>query len=226
MADGAHARYRLALRYSKSLESSGVKESIVRSRLNANVSQAAPRDEAVRKDDMSKKAVFCIATNLLQAGSIVEQLEDAGFSNSDVSVLYPDDSGTRDFAHEHSTKAPEGATAGAGTGGVLGGALGWLVGAGALAIPGAGPFIAAGPILAALSGAAVGGAMGGVTGALVGMGIPEFEAKRYDGKVRAGNFLISVHTEGSDDRSRAKDIFNRAKADHISSTGESSAKGR
>jgi hypothetical protein len=135
-------------------------------------------------------------------------------------ALFPDRQGTRDFAHEQSTKAPEGATAGAGTGGVLGGALGWLVGAGALAIPGLGPFIAAGPILAALSGAAVGAAVGGVTGALVGMGIPEYEAKQYEGKIRGGNILVSVHTEDAEQRRLAKDVFERAGAKDVRTTGE------
>jgi hypothetical protein len=170
---------------------------------------------------MSKQAVFCIATSDVQAERIVAEMKTAGFSNNDISVLFPDKKGTRDFAHEKNTKAPEGATTGAGAGGVLGGGLGWLVGIGALAIPGVGPFIAAGPIMAALGGAAVGAAVGGITGALVGMGIPELEAKRYEGKLQQGNILISVHTEDADDRSRAKDIFKRAGAEDISSTGES-----
>src|SRR4030095_13155260 len=118
-------------------------------------------------------------------------------SPNDISVLFPDKSGTRDFAHEQNTKAPEGAAAGAGTGGILGGALGWLVGIGTLAIPGLGPFIAAGPIMAALSGAAAGAALGGITGALLRMGIPEYEAQRYEGKLKEGNILISVHTKDS-----------------------------
>jgi hypothetical protein len=130
------------------------------------------------------KAVFGIARSESQAVAIVERLRAAGFSNNDISVLFPDRTGTKDFAHEQHTKAPEGAAAGAGTGGVLGGALGWLVGIGALAIPGLGPFIAAGPIMAALSGAAAGAALGGLTGALIGMGIPEYEAKRYEGKIK------------------------------------------
>src|SRR5580704_2726791 len=125
---------------------------------------------------MSKKSVFCIATSRAQAEEIVEELKDAGFSNNDVSVLFPDKGTTRDFAHEKHTKAPEGIATGAGTGGVVGGALGWLAGIGALAIPGAGPFIAAGPILAALSGAAVGATVGGIAGGLIGLGIPEIEA--------------------------------------------------
>src|SRR5947208_4229453 len=145
-----------------------------------------------------KKAVFCIAKNQTQAEAIVGQLKIEGFSNNDISVLFPDKSGTKDFAHEKNTKAPEGATTGAGTGGVLGGVLGWLAGGGALAIPGVGPFIAAGPIAAALSGAAVGAGTGGIIGALVGLGIPEYEAKRYEGKLREGNILISVHSHNAE----------------------------
>src|SRR5690349_13285938 len=133
-------------------------------------------------------SVFCIASEA-QAQDIVNRLKAANFSNNDISVLFPDRSGTKDFAHEHQTKAPEGAATGAGTGAVLGGTLGWLAGIGALAIPGLGPFVAAGPIAAALSGAAMGGAVGGVAGALVGLGIPEYEAKRYEGKVREGAIL-------------------------------------
>src|SRR5438105_3829423 len=169
------------------------------------------------------KAVFCIAKNLVQAEAIVDGLRNAGFSNNDISVLFPDKHGTQDFAHEHHTKAPEGAATGAGTGVVLGGALGWLAGIGALAIPGVGPFIAAGPIMAALSGAAVGGAVGGIAGALIGMGIPELEAKRYEGKLKQGNILLSVHAEDSDEISRAKKIFETAGAQDICTTGESSA---
>lgn len=166
------------------------------------------------------KAVFCIARSEAQAISIVERLKAAGFSSNDISVLCPDKAGTKDFAHEQHTKAPEGAATGAGAGGVLGGALGWLVGIGALAIPGLGPFIAAGPIMAALSGAAAGAALGGLTGALIGMGIPEYEAKRYEGKVKDGNVLISVHAEDSTERNRAKTIFEEAGAEDISYTEE------
>jgi len=166
------------------------------------------------------KAVFGIARSEAQAITIVERLRAAGFSNNDISVLCPDKVGTRDFAHEQHTKAPEGAATGAGTGGVLGGALGWMVGIGALAIPGLGPFIAAGPIMAALSGAAAGAALGGVTGALIGFGIPEYEAKRYEGKLKEGNLLISVHTDDSTERDRAKTIFEEAGAEDISYTEE------
>src|SRR5512147_1899448 len=159
---------------------------------------------------MSKKSVFCIATSRNQAERIVEQLKNANFSNNDISVLFPDKETTRDFAHEKNTKAPEGAVTGAGTGGVIGGALGWIAGIGALAIPGVGPFIAAGPILAALSGAAVGATVGGIAGGLIGMGIPELEAKRYEGKIKEGNILISVHTDNGKEVDRAKEIFKLA----------------
>ena len=169
-----------------------------------------------------KKAVMCIVQNQNQAESVVGQLQSAGFANSDISVLFPNKSGTKDFAHEHNTKAPEGAIAGAGAGGVLGGALGLLAGIGALAIPGLGPFIAAGPLLAALSGAAAGATVGGITGALIGMGIPEIEAKRYEGKIKGGNLLISVHTETGDEQKRAETIFKTARAEDICSTSEAS----
>ena len=171
---------------------------------------------------MSKKSVFCLATSRNQAEQIVDRLKTANFSNNDISVLFPDKETNRDFAHEKNTKAPEGAITGAGTGGALGGALGWLVGIGALAIPGVGPFIAAGPIMAALSGAAIGAAAGGVTGALIGMGIPELEAKRFEGKIKDGNILISVHAESSDEITRAKDIFKQAGAKDICTSGEAS----
>ena len=169
---------------------------------------------------MSKTSVFCIANSESQAINIVDRLKSASFSNNDISVLFPDKTGTKDFAHEQHTKAPEGATTGAVSGGVLGGALGWLAGIGALAIPGVGPFIAAGPIMAALGGAAVGGTVGGITGALIGLGIPEYEAKRYEGKIREGNILISVHSDNRAETKRAKEIFEQAGAKDISSTGE------
>ena len=167
-----------------------------------------------------KKAVFCIAKTQTQAEAIVGQLKMEGFSNNDISVLFPDKSGTKDFAHEQHTKAPEGATTGGAVGLGVGAVLGWLAGIGSLAIPGVGPFIAAGPIMGALGGAAVGGATGGIIGALVGLGIPEYEAKRYEGKVRSGNILISVHTDNAYERTRAKSIFERANAEDISITGE------
>jgi hypothetical protein len=169
---------------------------------------------------MAAKAVFGIAKNEEQATHIVNALKEAGFSSDDVSVLLPDRAGSRDFAHEHHTKAPEGAAAGAVAGGVMAGVLGWLAGIGSIAIPGVGPLIAAGPIMAALSGAAAGGAVGTLAGALVGLGIPEYEAKQYEGKVKNGNILISVHTEDSKERSIAKEIFERAHAEDVSYTGE------
>lgn len=168
------------------------------------------------------KAVFCIIKDETGASNIVGELKSAGFSNNDISVLMPDKGGTRDFAHTHSTKAPEGAATGAGAGGVVGATLGWLAGIGSLAIPGVGPFIAAGPIMAALSGAAVGAAVGGISGALIGLGIPEFEAKRYEGKVKGGNILVSVHSDNSEETKRAKQIFERAGAEDISTSGEQS----
>lgn len=170
-------------------------------------------------------SVFCTASPA-QAQAIVETLRAAGFSNNDISVLMADKSATKDFAVENQTKAPEGAAAGAGTGVVLGGALGWLAGIGALAIPGVGPLIAAGPIMAALSGAALGGTVGGITGALVGMGIPEFEAKKYEGKLKSGGTLISVHSDNSAETSRAKDIFEKAGAQDICTGSEASVPSR
>lgn len=169
------------------------------------------------------RAVTCIARSDTQARSIVTALKDAGFRGADISVLFPDTEGSRDFAHEQHTKAPEGAATGAATGGVLGGVVGFLAGIGTLAIPGVGPLIAAGPILAALSGAGAGAAVGGVTGALVGAGIPEYEAKLYEGKIREGNILIAVHTDDADQRARAKDIFEDQLAEDITTTGVSSA---
>ena len=173
---------------------------------------------------MAKKSVFAIIKTEEQACRIVDELRAVGFSNNDISVLLPDKRGTRDFAHEKGTKAPEGATVGAGAGGILGGALGWLAGIGALAIPGLGPFIAAGPIMAALSGAAVGAAAGGITGALIGLGIPEYEAKRYEGKIKQGNLLIAVHSDNSEETKRAKEIFERNGAEDIASAGEEGVK--
>ena len=169
---------------------------------------------------MAKKSVFCLSKDDAQASRIIEDLRGAGFSNNDISVLLPDKGSTREFAHAKGTKAPEGAATGAGTGGVLGGVLGWLVGIGALAIPGLGPFVAAGPIMAALSGAAVGGAAGGLIGSLIGMGIPEYEAKRYESRLREGRILIAVHSENGDETKRAKEIFERDGAEDISTSSE------
>jgi len=168
-------------------------------------------------------AVFGIYPSYIAVEIGVDTLRTAGFSNSDISVLFPESAGSRDFAHEKNTKAPEGATTGAGTGIVVGGAMGWLLGIGALAILGLGPFIAAGPIMAALAGAGVGGTVGGIAGALIGMGIPEYEAKRYEGRVKNGGILLSVHSDNSDTTKRAKEILKRTGAQDISSTGEASA---
>ena len=170
-------------------------------------------------------SVFGIAKTSEQAGRIVSRLKLTGFVDNDISVLMPDKSGSRDFAHEHHTKAPEGAAAGAGAGGLVGGTVGLLAGIGALAIPGLGPFIAAGPIMAALSGMAVGATVGGVAGALIGLGMPEFEAKRYEGKVLAGNVLISVHAETSEETKLAKDVLQQEGAEDISVGSEASAAG-
>lgn len=172
---------------------------------------------------MSKnKVVIGIVDGEMQAENIVQRLTQQGFSNSDISVIFPDKSGTRDFAHEHNTKAPEGAVAGGVTGGVVGGTIGLLAGIGALAIPGLGPFIAAGPLMAALSGSAAGAAVGGITGALIGLGIPEIEAKKYEGKLRGGNVLIAAHVDSSDEEKLAKDVFAREGAHDVSSTSEAS----
>jgi hypothetical protein len=169
---------------------------------------------------MGQKALFCIARSEAQASEIVNELKAASFSNNDISALLPDKTGTRDFAHEHHTKAPEGVATGGVIGGTLCAGLGWLAGIGSLALPGLGPFIAAGPIMGALSAAAIGAALGGVVGGLVGMGIPEYEAKRYEGKLKEGNILLSAHCEDDAAVRRAKTIFQRANAQDIASSYE------
>jgi len=168
-------------------------------------------------------AVFGIYKTRSHAEQAVDALRMAGFRNSDVSALLPDNVGTKDFAHEKNTKVPEGATTGGASGAVLGGALGWLAGIGSLAIPGVGPFIAAGPIMGALAGAGVGGAVGGLIGALVGMGIPEYEAKRYEGRVKEGGILLSVHCDDSNWVKRAKEILKNTGAEDVASAGEAGA---
>ena len=165
-------------------------------------------------------AVFGIYPTYESVEQAVKALRIAGFRSTDISVLFPESVGTKDFAHEKGTKAPQGATTGASTGALAGGTLGWLAGIGALAIPGLGPFIAAGPIMAALAGAGVGGALGGVAGALIGMGIPEDEAKRYEGRVTKGGILLSVHSDDGEWTTRAKDILERTRAENIASAGE------
>ena len=169
-----------------------------------------------------KKAVFGIYTTVAAADSATDQLVRSGFPAADVSALLPENLGSKPIGTEKATKAPEGAAAGAGSGAVLGGTLGLLAGIGALAIPGVGPLIAAGPIMAALAGMGVGGAVGGFTGALIGLGIPEYEAKRYEGRLQKGAILLSVHCDTSDEIKRAKEIMKNSGAEDISSTGESS----
>lgn len=172
---------------------------------------------------MSKnKVVVGVVDAQIQAENIVEQLSSQGFSSADISAIFPDRHGTRDFALEHNTKAPEGAVVGVAGGGAVGGAIGLLAGIGALAIPGLGPFIAAGPLMAALSGAAAGAAVGGITGALIGLGIPELEAKVYEGKLRGGHILIAAHVNDSDQEQRAREVFRRQGAHDISATSEAS----
>jgi hypothetical protein len=170
-----------------------------------------------------KTAAFGIYKSVSAADTATDALVKAGFTAADVSVLLPENLGTRQIGTEKATKAPEGAITGAGTGAVLGGTLGLLAGIGALAIPGVGPFIAAGPIMAALAGIGVGGAVGGLTGALIGMGIPEYEAKRYEGRLKEGGILLSVHCDTSDQIKRAKEVLKNTGAEDISSTGESSS---
>src|SRR2546423_6456413 len=163
-------------------------------------------------------AVFGIYRDRPSVENAVDVLRQENFRNTDISVLFPENQGTKDFAHEKNTKAPEGLATGAGSGAVIGGTLGWLVGIGALAIPGLGPFIAAGPIMAALAGVGAGGVVGGVTGALIGMGIPEYEAKRYEGRIKSGGILLSVHTDNHEWTKRAKKILEETGAQNISST--------
>lgn len=167
-------------------------------------------------------AVFGIYPTSTQAEQAVDHLTAAGFASPDISVLLSDHRGSKDFAHEKNTKAPEGVTTGVTTGGVVGGTLGLLAGIGALAIPGVGPLIAAGPIMGALAGLGVGGAVGGVVGALVGMGIPEYEAKRYEGRIKDGGVLLSVHCDTSAEIDSAKEVLKASGAEDISAVGEKS----
>ena len=169
---------------------------------------------------MANTAVFGIYKTQDQVELAVDRLRSAGFRPTDISVLVPENLGTKELAHEKHSKAPEGAAAGVTSGAVIGGALGWLVGIGALAIPGLGPFIAAGPIVAALSGIGVGATVGGMTGALIGLGIPEYEAKRYEGLVKSGGILLSVHSDDGEWTKRAKNILKDTGASDIASTGE------
>lgn len=165
-------------------------------------------------------AIFCTLKTTVEATDVVNRLKAAGFAADDISVLMPDSQGSKDFAVDNQTKSPEGAAIGGSTGAVVGGGLGWLLGIGALAIPGVGPFIAAGPIMAALAGTAIGGAIGGISGALIGMGIPEYEARQFEDKLKGGRCLVSVHSENSDETEKAKDIFEHVGAEDISTSNE------
>jgi hypothetical protein len=170
-----------------------------------------------------KTSVFGIYSDIVSADNATDALVRSGFASSDISALLPENLGSKAIGTQKATKAPEGATAGASTGAILGGALGLLAGIGAIAIPGVGPLIAAGPIMATLAGVGAGGAVGGLTGALIGMGIPEYEAKRYEGRLQKGGILLSVHCDTSEEIKRAKEIMKNTGAEDISSTGESSS---
>jgi hypothetical protein len=189
-----------------------------------DISRVAPRFRRVTNTltggDMSGKntAVFGIYPTHASADAAVDTLKTRGFRSADISVLFPQNVGSKEFGHEKGTKSAEGA--GGGSGAVIGGALGWLAGIGMLAIPGVGPFIAAGPIVATLAGMGAGGAIGGVTGALIGLGIPEYQAKRYEGRMRKGGILLSVHTDDPEWASKGKQILEQTGAEDISSTGE------
>lgn len=165
-------------------------------------------------------AVFGIYPDRIAAEESVQHLRNAGFRSADVSILFADNQGTKDFAHEKNSKAPEGAATGGVAGGIAGGVLGWLTGIGALAIPGLGPLIVAGPIVAALAGAGAVGTLGGIIGGLAGLGIPEYEAKRYEGRVREGGVLLSVHCDNRDWVRRAKDVLRETGAQEIAAAGE------
>jgi hypothetical protein len=172
---------------------------------------------------VANKSVFGIYRSRQAASAAVDALRVAGFRNEDISALLPENEGTKDFAHEKNTKAPEGATTGLASGAVLGGAFGWLVGIGTIAIPGIGPFLAAGPIVTALAGVGAGAVTGSLIGALIGLGMPEYEAKRYEGKIKHGGILLSIHCDDSDWLKRAKTVMEETGAEDISSASEASA---
>ena len=178
------------------------------------------RGRVMRKGNISVYGLFKERSDLERS---VSELRDASFRQADISVLFPYPESTKELAHEKSTKAPEGSAAGASTGAIIGGTLGWLAGIGALTVPGVGPFIAAGPLMGLLAGLGMGGAIGGLTGALIGAGIPEYEAKRYEGRVRQGGILMSVHCDDHDWRAKAEDIMERTGARDISFTEEAAA---
>jgi hypothetical protein len=168
-------------------------------------------------------AVYGLYKDRRGVDKAVDTLRLGGFRNTDISVLFPETFGSKDFAHDKSTKAPEGLAVGAGSGAVIGGTLGWLAGIGLLTIPGVGPFIAAGPIMALLAGVGVGGSVGSIVGALIGMGVPEYEAKRYEGRIRDGGILFSVHCDSPEWVTHAKDLLQQTGAEHIASAGEAKA---
>ena len=170
---------------------------------------------------MSNTSVFGIYSRRSQVEEAVSRMQQDGFRNADISVLFAANEGTKDFAVQKGTKAPEGTSAGVASGIVIGGALGWLAGIGSLAIPGIGPFIAAGPVVSALSGVGAGAVVGGIAGALIGMGIPEYEAKRYEGRVKKGHILLSVHADDSNWAKKAKQVLEDTGAEDIASAGES-----
>jgi hypothetical protein len=172
---------------------------------------------------MSNTAVYGLYKDRSGIEEAVDTLRRAGFRNTDISVLFPENQGTKDFAVDKGTKAPEGTVAGVSSGAILGGALGWLAGAGLLMIPGLGPFLAAGPLMAALAGVGVGGAVGGITGALVGMGMPEYEAKRYEGRIKSGGILLSVHCDNTEWVKRAEEILKNTGADDVAASSEAAA---
>jgi hypothetical protein len=168
-------------------------------------------------------AVFGIYRDRASAEEAVDALRAAGYRSTDISILFQDNPGSKDLGHQKSTKAPEGAVTGGAIGGITGGVLGWLAGIGALAVPGIGPLVAAGPIVAALAGVGAAGAVGGILGALAGLGLPEYEAKRYEGRIKQGGVLLSVHCDDSDWVKRAKQILESTGAEDIGSAGEAGA---
>ncbi len=171
----------------------------------------------------SNIAVYGLYADRPSVEEAVDALRAAGFRNIDISVLFPENTGSKDFAHEKNTKAPEGAITGAGSGAVIGGALGWIAGIGLLAIPGLGPFIAAGPIMSVLAGVGVGGTFGSLVGALIGMGMPEYEAKRFEGRIRQGGILLSVHCDNQEWTKRANHLLQTTGATDVSSAREAPA---
>lgn len=175
---------------------------------------------------MGHTSVYGIYATRQDAEVAIDSMRASGFGAQDISVLFPDNEGTKDIGHEKHTKAPEKATAGAAIAGLAGGAIGWLVGIGALAIPGVGPFVAAGPLMGALAGLGAGSVVGGLAGALIGMGIPEYEAKRYEGRIRSGGILLSVHCDNDLMIGRAKEMLRHTGAEDIAAAEEGKVSAR